>query len=308
MGFSKGNTSTESIERKLYKGVGSFFVLGVNPTKAEQEKLYGITLDKEPEYLGEQEVNGNKVKTVRISFIVKSDGEKHIDVDGNPIELITNHTFFLRNEPCKGGKSGKYQIVDAYGNFAWADEETIKSGAIPQYANGPANIHSGYRIAWVGEQQLTEFLMKYMCIPSSLKWDNGAVVGWVDNLADCECRLDHIKDYFNGNFSELKTILSYQPNNKVKIAVGVKTTNEGKQLQATYTRMCLSNATSKYNGLDKDIKASTENSQNPIDYTGDGNKSPIGDLAEYVVVATSFNKPVATADPFGDTPDNLPFD
>ena len=309
MGFSKGNNSSESVERKLYKGVGSFYVVGVNPNKQELEKIYGVTLDKEPEYLGEQESDGKKVKTVRISYCIKSDGAVHVDAAGNPIELITNHTFFLRNEPNRGSESGKYQIVDAYGNFAWADEETIKAGEIPQYKNGAATIHKGYRVAYVGEQALTEFLMKYMCVPSSVKWIDGKPAGWVDNLSDCESRLDHIKDYFSGNVSELKTILSYQPNNKVKIAVGVKVAKDGRQLQATYTGMCLTNATSKYNKLDASIKASSSTSSNPIDFTGDGNKSTIGELSEYVVTPTNFNQgtPASTDNPFGDEPNELPF-
>lgn len=306
MSFAKGNASTEGAERKLFKGVGSFYVLGVNPTKEEQEKFFNTTLDKEPEYLGEQEVNGNKVQTVRISFVIKSDGDKHKDVNGNPIELVTNHTFFLRNEPRKGANSGKYQIVDAYGNFAWADEETIKAKRIPQYANGPANIHENYRIAYTGEQELTEFLMKYMCIPSCLKWANGSVVGWADNLVDCECRLDDIKNYFKGNFSELKTILSYQPNNKVKIAVGIKTSNDGKQFQATYTQMALNNAVSSYGKLDAEIKSRMANSQNPVDFTGDGNKSAIGELSEYVVVPTTFAEAPADDLPFS-TGNDFPF-
>ena len=304
MAFSKGNVSTEGAERKLYKGVGSFYVLGVNPTKTEQEKFFNTTIDKEPEYLGEQEVEGKKIQTVRISFVIKSDGEKHKDANGEAINLITNHTFFLRNEPRKGSNSGKYQIVDAYGNFAWATEDDIKNKAIPHYSNGPANIHEGYRVAWVGEQELTEFLMKYMCIPNSLKWADGKVVGWVDNLADCECRLDKIADYFKGDFKELKTILSYQPNNKVKIAVGVKTTSEGKQYQATYTQMALNNAVSSYSKLDADIKNRMSNSQNPVDYTGDGNKSTIGELSEYVVAATNFS----TEAPIDDMPFGAPID
>jgi len=297
MAFSSGNKSTEGAGRKLYKGVGSFFVLGVNPTKAEHEKLFNTTLDKDPEYLGESENDGKKIQTVRITFIVKADGNKHKDMDGNPIELTTNHTFFLRNEPMKGSQSGKFQVVDNYGNFAWADEATIEAGGIPQYSNGPANIHEGYRVAYNGEQSLTEFLMKYMCIPSSLKWVDGKVVGWVDNLSDCEARLEHISDFFKGNFTELKNILAMQPENKVKIAVGVKTSNEGKQFQATYTNMALNNAVSSYGKLDADIKARMANAQTPVDFTGDGNKTPIAELSEYVVVASTFEE-----QPQGDLP------
>lgn len=292
MAFVKGNQSTEGSVKKLYCGVGSFFVVGVNPTKAEQEKIFNTTLDKEPEYCGVEEVEGKKINTVRITFLVKSDPEKN---DG--IEMVTNHTFFLRNEPKKGSNSGKIQVVDAYGNFAWATEEDIKNKAIPQYSNGPANIDSHYRMAWSGEEELTQFLVKYLNIPSSLKWENGVCKGFVDNLQDCECRLDNIKDYFNGNFSELKTILSFQPNNKVKLAVGVKTTEKG-SFQATFTRMALNNAVSNFDKLDKTIKEVTGNSSNPVDYTGDSNQSKITTLHEYEVKATEFTTSNDTESPF----------
>jgi hypothetical protein len=302
MAFSNGTKSTEGAVRKLYKGVGSFFILGVNPTKSEQEKLFNTILEKEPEYFGEAEVDGKKIKTVRISFVVKADGTKHVDAEGNPIEFTTNHTFFLRNEPRKGSNSGKYQIVDAYGNFAWADEETIKAKAIPQYSNGPASIHEGYRLAYTGEQELTEFLIKYMGIPSPFKWADGRTTGWADNLSDCEARLEHIADYFKGDFSELRSIIAMQPNNKVKLAVGVKTSNDGKQYQATYTNMCLSNSASNFNKLDADIKDRTSSSANPVDYTGDNNKSMLTSLSEYVVMATTFTSEPNGAMPF--TQDN----
>ena len=76
MAFASGVESTEAVEIKRYIGVAPVSILAVNPTKKELEKIYNTTLEKEPEYLGEQDIEGLKVKTVRIDFIVKTDAEK----------------------------------------------------------------------------------------------------------------------------------------------------------------------------------------------------------------------------------------
>ena len=40
MAFGKAQVSKEATEIKRYTGVGSVFVVGVNPNKSELEKLY----------------------------------------------------------------------------------------------------------------------------------------------------------------------------------------------------------------------------------------------------------------------------
>ena len=79
MAVAKGKESTEG-NFKRYIGVAPCFIKGLNPSKAELEKIYGNTQDKEPQYVGEVEVteNGNKVKyaNVRLTFITLPDEEK----------------------------------------------------------------------------------------------------------------------------------------------------------------------------------------------------------------------------------------
>ena len=93
MAVASGRKSTEGNAVKRYVGVGSVFVLSVNPNKAELEKLYNTQLENDPEYLGEVEVgeDKHKVQNVRIDFIVKTDAEKC-----GGIEFITKVAFFLR--------------------------------------------------------------------------------------------------------------------------------------------------------------------------------------------------------------------
>ena len=253
MAFSAGKESTESGEFKRYIGVAPVRVLAVNPTKSEQEKLYNTTLDKDPEYVGNVNVNGKDVQNVRISFVVKTDEEKC------GIDMTTNVTFFLQNAPRMGSQSGKYQIIDKYGRTAWATEEDIKAKQIPVYSNGkPANIDADYRQAYVGEEELTNFIKNYLNIPNVQKYVDGE---WklVDNPSECEARLDKIADYFKGNFAELKSIISLQPNNKIKVMFGVRTSEDGKEYQAVYTRMTLKNGVSDYSRLDKDLQEAKQN-------------------------------------------------
>ena len=70
MAFGKVSESTEgSGEIKRYVGIGSTFILGVNPNKEELEKIYGRTIENEPEYTGVQDSNGTQVPYIRLDFL-----------------------------------------------------------------------------------------------------------------------------------------------------------------------------------------------------------------------------------------------
>lgn len=75
MAISKGKESTEGGMFKRFIGVGSCYVKAINPTKEEMEKLYNITLEKAPEYVGEVEdrETGAKIPNVRLNFVVQPD-------------------------------------------------------------------------------------------------------------------------------------------------------------------------------------------------------------------------------------------
>lgn len=289
MAFASGQKSGEALEIKRYTGVGSFYVLAVNPSKEELEKFYERELDNAPQYVGEAEVGpeGNKVKVpqVRIDFIIKADPERYKESDGKPLNLITKQSFFLRK--CfKYNKDGdKTQVIDKYGNTAWVTLEELKNHSIPVYNNGPANISSEYRQAIDGEDLLIQFLIAYLNMPSCLDYHkdtNSFSLKSEDKLKECEAILEHIDDYFKGNIKELRDIISYQPDNKVKILLGVRTTSDGKQFQTTFGRMFLKNAVSNYSKLDKEVQ-STKNGGGLSD-----TEFEVAELHEYVVASTQF--------------------
>lgn len=248
MAFSAGKESTEGGAIKRYIGVAPIKVLGVNMDKAALEAAYNTTLDKAPEYTGSADVDGEKVPYARIDFVIKTDAEKC-----NGIDITTKATYFIRKRFRFNKDKTKVQVIDKYGRTAWVTKEQANAHEIPQYTNGPANLDKDYRPCYDGEEFLTNFIKTYLNIPNVQKYVDGKWV-MVDNPSECEARLDGIDKFFAGDFRELQEIMSYQPNNKVKVMFGVHTTDDGKQYQAVYTQMILRNGTTDYSRLDKDLQ------------------------------------------------------
>lgn len=257
MAFSKGNVSSEGAEVKRYIGMGSVYVKAVNPNKAQLSELFGRDQENDPQYQLELDINGVKVPAVRLDFIIQTDPEKC-----GGIETTQRLSFIVRNQERVNKEGTKVQVIDEYGRTAWVTKEQFESHTIPVYSNGPANITANYRAAFVGEEQLTNFVKAYLNIPNVMKYVNNE---WklIENPSEAESRLDHIKDYFNNDFSELQNLLSYQPNNKVKVLFGVRTTDDNKQYQAFYTDMVLKNGVNDYSRLDADLQERKQNGAYP---------------------------------------------
>lgn len=246
MAFGKGNQSTEAGVRKLYTGIGSFYVKGINLNKKELGEVFGSERDEEPSYLGERDVKGVKYPQVRIDVVIATEPK-----DCNGIEKTFIMPLFLTKRPIVGSNSGKIQVIDIYGRTQWVTEAQLANHEIPtsEKTGLPLNLDADYRPVYDGEEVLTTFLKNYLNIPSVEKWKDRQVVGLIDNPADAEARLQCIEDYFKGDFSELKEIITYQPNNKFKVMLGVRTTDDNKQYQAFFTEMTLKNSVSDYTKL-----------------------------------------------------------
>lgn len=247
MAFAKGKQSTDSVEIKRYKGVGTVSVLAVNPTKDEWNKLTGGNMEKEPEYTS---IGEDGIKRARITLLVKPDPTKTV----GGVEPIIPITFWFRKAAVQGSQSGKYQIIDKYGETAWATQEEIQSKKIPQYTNGPANIDADYRKIVNGEEAFTKFLKAYLCIPSTRSMVNGAWVERADK-SDCEARLDNIVKIFDGDFKEIKSILNAQPNNHVQVLFGVRTAEDGREYQDFFTQVFLTQSNYRRTAFAKELTA-----------------------------------------------------
>ncbi len=281
--IGKTQESTETQEFKKYVGVGSSFVVAVNPTKKELEEIYGHELANDPEYV----VDTDNGKEARIRFIVKTDPNTC-----NGIEITNPVMFTLRNAPAYNKDQSKVKVIDKYGNSTWADVEDAKAGKKLFSATGKElKIDSSYRIACVGEVDLIDFLKAYLCVGDAFNYVNDS---WVkkDNADDFLFGLEHIKDYFSGDFSEVKDAIALQPNNKVKLLYGVRTKDDGKQYQtvATLSGMVLYNkAGSKaLSRLEKNLA----NAKNNGSYASTDFR--VQSLAEYSVEPTDLSTAPAT--------------
>ena len=236
LAIGKTQESKEASEGfKRYVGLASSYVLAVNPSKKELDELRGFESQNEPEYVKD----GDNGKEAHINFIVKTDPEQN-----NGIELISQLMFTLRQAPAYNRDETKVQVIDQYGNTTWASTEDAKEGKKLLSSNGsPLKIDDKYRMACVGEADLVGFLKKYLCVQDVFNYVNGS---WVkkEHPEDYVFGLEHIKDYFKGDFKELKEALALQPNNKIKLLYGVRTTDEGKLYQSVIARedLILSNS------------------------------------------------------------------
>lgn len=305
MAIARGNESKEAQEFKRYIGVAPVFIKAINPTKEEHEALFNTTLEEAPSYLGKAtDANGNEYDNARISVVFRPDEEKI----GFEMSLVTM-ALFVQNRFRYNRDNTKVQIIDKYGRTTWATVEEAKAKRIPVDKNGnPLNIDKDYRPAYVGEEDLMAFVKAYLCIPEITTWDANNRT-WVPNTAvkpeECECRFDNLANIFKGDFSEIKEALGFQPTNKVKVLLGVRTDAQtGRLYQSVYTRRFLRNAATNFNSLDKEIQEMLNNAAE----TGRtvNTQYEVVPVHEYTVEATQFTPSPATAAPTGDMPFDEP--
>lgn len=302
--IGKTQESTESSQEfKRYIGVGSSYVLAVNPTKEEYEKITGREQSNAPEYV----VDGENGKEARIHFIVKTDSEAC-----NGIDLISRVMFTLRSTPAYNRDQTKVQVKDKYGNTVWARTEDAKAGKKLMSADGKdLKIDNDYKMCCAGEADLIAFMKTYLRVPESFEYVNGSW-GKKKDADEGLFELENIKEYFKGNFSELKEALALQPNNKVKLLYGVRTSeteNGPRQYQAVASKgefILPNNAGSKrLLKLEKDLAAAkAAGSYSTTEFK-------VQDLQEWTVEATDLSQPKETAsdDPFaGGSSSEMPWD
>lgn len=267
MAFAKGTESTNEVVFNKYIGVAPISILGVNSNKVELEKLYGRTLTNDPEYTSTTNVTTANVtavkKQARIDFIVQTDADRC-----NGIDLISKVSFYIV-ESARYTRSGeKLQVIDKYNQTAWITPTELKNKTLP------INITwvdvASMRPAFIGEEDLTQFIRTYCGIPGLAYKDQktGQIVTR-DNPADAEGRMDKLNNCFNGDFTEIKNLIASRPNNKIKVLFGVKTTDNNKQYQDVFIRKFANNrvgvdaSTNLYTAINKELIKAKENGAYP---------------------------------------------
>ena len=337
MAVGKGRAATEEVVAKRLQGVAAGTIEAVNPDlKALKELFPHSQATEEPKYVGTTTVKNSKdmdveVPQVRISLIFKTDPAISTN---NGIEATINIPIFLAKGYSYSHKNGitKVQVIDKYGRTGWATQEEIKTHAIPQYANGPANIDKDYHPCYIGEDELVSLIIAYLGLPRPDVWNDDTkkfeMKTKEEELAESVCLLDHMDDYFKGDLSELREILAYQPDNRVKVVLGIRTSSNGNQYQAAYTKQWIKLGTSNYKSVIKAIedaeKAARDNGREP------STQYVVGALEEVSLKATNYasqasqspssdddnpfppaeDNEAGDANPFdnGDGDDNMPFE
>ena len=245
--------SQEEVRFKSYIGVAPLHYVTVNPSMKELQAMYPkANIDKEPDYLTEVAVDRNdpaseKIKQARVEFVMKSDPKCGY-------EFNTRITFFI-NKSFRTSQKGTMQVINVYGETTWLTPENIKAGVVPEDLNWFDK--TGMRPCYVGEEDLTNFLRTFLCIPSRSymnKKTGERVV--IKDPSMAEGRLEYPEKLFAGDMSEVKQIMTFQPNNLIKAMLGVRTTDDNKQYQAVYTKKFLKNGATDYTSLAKNLESS----------------------------------------------------
>ena len=295
MAVGKGRAATEEVVAKKLQGVAAGTIEAVNPDlKTIKEFFPHSQATENPQYVGTTTVKNSKdmdveVPQVRISLIFKIDPAISTN---NGISGTLNIPIFLSKGYSYSHKNGitKVKVIDKYGRTGWATQEEIKTHAIPEYANGPANIDKDYHPCLMGEEEIVSLIIAYLGLPRPDVWDDDlkkyVMKTKPEELAESVCLLDHMDDYFKGDLSELREILAYQPDNRVKVVLGVRTNSNGNQFQAAYTKQWIKLGSSNYKSVIKEIEDADK-------ATRDAGREPntqfvVGPLEEVSLSATNY--------------------
>lgn len=249
MAVAAGRESSEGSSIKRYIGVAACTVIGINPNKAELEKIlstpeHSVSLEKEPEYISEDEAG---IRSIRVDIYLKTVPEKC-----NGIDTVLKVGYFIKDQKRFNNDKTKVQVINVYGDTTWLTKDQLQTKTLPENMSF-FNI-TGMRPAFIGEEDITNFIKKLLNIPrySVKKKDNTIAI--IENPKLAECQLDSIANYFTGNINELKTAIGARRDNKVKLAFGVKTTPENKVYQDCFKEYPINNAVTDYSYLAKSIQ------------------------------------------------------
>lgn len=285
MAIGKAAELTEATTpRKRYIGYTNVNIIGINPSKSEWEKLYGIQREDDINYLTDSDVNGVPTKRLRIDFIVKTVPEK-----SGGVEIVDRMSYFISNTINYSRDQTKVEMIDAYGNCQYIPVDDAKNNKVPDEVIKFGRFKgTDMRPAFVGEKALTDFLRSYLGVPDRFLWnkDESNWSGEISNPEDALMRLDNIENYFrSGDISEIKNLPN---NNQVRVLFGIKKTDDGKIYSDIYTKMVLKmNASDRaWKVMESDVKGAKDIGQYP------NTTFEIVPFKEYVPEMTDVKAPV----------------
>ena len=223
---SKVPSSGEYVDIPKYIGVASINVLAINPNNDKLRK-YGWTVPEgaeEPNYVIEKMGDDGKItKNARVRFLVQIQ-----ELEDKPVVALD---FWVRPEISANKDNTKFKIIDAFGRTAWATKDEIKNKEVPLYSSGMrANIATPYRLCHSGEEELVGFMLKYLNVTPLQIFDR-AKQSWTATKNPGKLTIDNWDALCTGNIRELAEYCALQPDNRVKVVLGVRSTDDNKSYQ-----------------------------------------------------------------------------
>ncbi len=238
-----------------YIGVASVNILAINPDNAKLRK-YGFNISDgsdEPNYIVTYtQPDGTKKQMTKIRFLVQIQ-----DIESKPIIYLD---YLCSNKIVTNRDNTKGKIIDTYGRCAWATKDEIKGKQIPTYADGKAaNIGTPYSLCHQGEEEIITFLFKYLNI-TPFQIFNRATGKYENSKNPGKLTIDNWEALCNGNIKELAQYVALQPENRVKVILGVNTTENNRSYQTFIPEGYIGNGalpdrtTGEYNNANKLIE------------------------------------------------------
>lgn len=225
-----------------FKGVGTIKIVAINPDNNKLRTL-GWTVPEdaeEPNYVTTTTLEDGKTrKSARVRFMVELQ-----EPDDKPIIPMD---FWIRPESWLNKEGNKCQVIDCYGRTAWATKEELKADKIPQYSSGPAKISLPYKPSHKGQEEIVNFLMRYLVCTPFESYDKKTDT-WKKNDNPGTLTIDNWADLSNGNARELASYVALQPDNLLKVIFGVQKTEDNRVFQTFITTGYLPNNARLVNG------------------------------------------------------------
>lgn len=204
-------------ELKSYEKMVGLFeasVVSINPNREELEKLLNIPeLEKDPEYLKEDEKDGKQ--TLSVSVWLEEVVSKQ----------LFNVRFFLKDSFRTNKDGTKNQYINTVGTASWADEPEnlpsfmLKDGREIRQAN-------------VGEEEMYNFFRAWLTLDT--------------RDTDAKIELDW-KKLMRGNVKEIQDLMESGYTQNVVALATIRTSKDGeKEYQQVYNRAFLPGYTLKY--------------------------------------------------------------
>lgn len=218
-GNSNSSLSNDSnFER--YIGVAALHVVAINPDMKTLNS-YGYNLTEEPEYIRTIPTDDNNAVSYHNMRLLCS-------IDDLPDKPLIS-LFFRAYPEVEMNKDGsKAKIIDNFVNTAWATREEVKEKKVPEIKKD--KMDENYRLCHRGEEEILTFLKTYLNIMPYERYDRNSGT-YVRTKNPGQCYFDDWKKIVSGDITEVKEAINLQPENLLRVVLGIRTDDNNKMYQ-----------------------------------------------------------------------------